>query len=108
MTSAVKVALNPDTTNQMNIQIDRMVFNSIFNSISVHPFPNDKFKTLPNWKSLQRTAFKLDENGRKFSKWVENTVAKGEITHYIFENIVEEVENAAFGNGLIAANCILH
>ena len=25
--------------------------------------------------------FKLDENGRKFSKWVENTVGKGEIAH---------------------------
>ena len=23
--------------------------------------------------------FKFDENGRKFSKWVENTVGKGEI-----------------------------
>ena len=26
--------------------------------------------------------FKLDENGRKFSKWVENTVGKGEIARY--------------------------
>ena len=26
--------------------------------------------------------FKLDENGRKLSKWVENTVGKGEITRY--------------------------
>ena len=26
--------------------------------------------------------FKFDENGRKFSKWVENTVGKGEIAHY--------------------------
>ena len=25
---------------------------------------------------------KFDENGRKFSKWVENTVGKGEIAHY--------------------------
>ena len=24
----------------------------------------------------------FDENGSKFSKWVENTVGKGEITHY--------------------------
>ena len=26
--------------------------------------------------------FKFDENSRKFSKWVENTVEKGEITCY--------------------------
>ena len=26
--------------------------------------------------------FKFDENGRKFSKWVENAVEKGEIAHY--------------------------
>ena len=27
-------------------------------------------------------SFKFGENGRKFSKWVENTVGKGEIAHY--------------------------
>ena len=26
--------------------------------------------------------FKFDESGRKFSKWVENTVGKGEIARY--------------------------
>ena len=26
--------------------------------------------------------FKFDENDRKFSKWVENTVGKGEIARY--------------------------
>ena len=26
--------------------------------------------------------FKFDENGRKLSKWVENTVGKGEIAHH--------------------------
>ena len=26
--------------------------------------------------------FKFDENGRKLSKWVENTGGKGEIAHY--------------------------
>ena len=28
------------------------------------------------------TIFKFDKNSRKFSKWVENTVDKGEIAHY--------------------------
>ena len=26
--------------------------------------------------------FKVDENGRKFFKWIENTVGKGEIARY--------------------------
>ena len=28
---------------------------------------------------LQMTIFEFDKNGREFSKWVENTVGKGEI-----------------------------
>ena len=47
MTLAVKVALNPNTTNQHEI-----------------------------------VGFKFDENGKKFSKRVENTVGKGEIARY--------------------------
>ena len=37
-------------------------------------FPSDKFKTLPNFTDDN---FKFDENGRKLTKWVENTVGKG-------------------------------
>ena len=33
-------------------------------------------------KEFVGNKFELDENGRKFSKWIENTVGKGEITHY--------------------------
>ena len=44
-----------------------------------NPFPNDKFWNRPNSKKLQTT---FDENDRKFSKWVENTVWKGEIACY--------------------------
>ena len=43
----------------------------------VNPFPNDKFYTLPNRKFADDN-FKLDENGRKFFKRVENTMGKGE------------------------------
>ena len=42
------------------------------------PFPNDKF--LDSSKFADN--FKFDENGRKLSKRVENTVAKGEIARY--------------------------
>ena len=33
-------------------------------------------------KEFADNNFKIDENGRKLSKWVENTVGKGEIAHY--------------------------
>ena len=41
-----------------------------------NPLPNGK---ILDWFKLKRFA---DENSRKFSKQVENTVGKGEITHY--------------------------
>ena len=46
------------------------------------PLPKDIFLTLQNWKRLKTAIFKFDENGRKFSKWIENTMGKGEIAHY--------------------------
>ena len=33
-------------------------------------------------KEFADNNFKFDENGRKLSKWVENTVGKGEISRY--------------------------
>ena len=47
--------------------------------LDVNPFPNDKFQTLPKLKEVADDNFQFDENVRKFSKWVENTVGKGEI-----------------------------
>ena len=44
-----------------------------YSSNSFNPFPNDKLKEVAD------DNFKLDENGRKFSERVENTVGKGEI-----------------------------
>ena len=46
-----------------------------------NPLP-DKFWTLPNWKIFADDNFKFDDNGRKLSKEVENTVGKGEIARY--------------------------
>ena len=40
----------------------------------VNPFPKDKLKEFAN------DNFNFDENGRMFSKHVENTVGKGEIS----------------------------
>ena len=33
-------------------------------------------------KDFANDNFRFDENGRKFSEWVENTVENGEIAHY--------------------------
>ena len=50
--------------------------------LPVNPLPDDK---ILDWSKLKQFAddnFKFDENSRKFSKRVENTVGKGEIVHY--------------------------
>ena len=74
-----------------------------------NPLPDDKFFTLPNWKSLQTIISKLDENGSKLPKWVENIVGKGEIAHYkqfllfpVFsKRLVSQGQKVSFcGNGL--------
>ena len=44
-------------------------------------FPNDKFYSF-KLKEFVGDNFKFDENGRKFSKMVENTMGKGEIACY--------------------------
>ena len=47
-----------------------------------NPLPDDK---ILDWSKLKQSAddnFKFDENSRKFSKWVENMVGKGEIARY--------------------------
>ena len=46
----------------------------------LNPFPNHKVQTFQT--EFADENFKFDANGRKFSKWVENTVGKGEIAHY--------------------------
>ena len=47
-----------------------------------YPFPKRQILDSPKLKEFADDNFKLDENGRKFSKWVENTVGKGEIARY--------------------------
>ena len=43
------------------------------------PFPKRQISDSSKLKQLAHDNFKIDENGRKFSKWVENTEEKGEI-----------------------------
>ena len=70
-------------------QFSKLVENTVGNPFSIckhffffNPFPNNKFWTIPKLKEFADENFKFDENGRKFSKMVENTVGKGEIARY--------------------------
>ena len=49
------------------------------NSNLTSPFPKQQVLDSSNLKELTDNNFELDENGRKFSKLVENTVGKGEL-----------------------------
>ena len=48
----------------------------------INPLPDDKILDSSKLKELADDIFKFDENGRKLSKRVENTVGKGEIARY--------------------------
>ena len=48
----------------------------------LNPFPKRQILDSSKLKESADDNFKFDENGIKFSKWVENTVGKGEIAHY--------------------------
>ena len=47
-----------------------------------NPFPNDKILNSSKLKEFADDNFEFNDNGRKFSKRVENTVGKGEIARY--------------------------
>ena len=46
------------------------------------PFPKQQIVDSSKFKELADDNFKFDENGRKFSKRVEDTAEKGEIARY--------------------------
>ena len=46
------------------------------------PFPKPQILDSSKLKEFADDSFKFDESGRKLSKWVENTVGKGEIARY--------------------------
>ena len=46
-----------------------------------------------------RRQFQIDENGRKLSKWVENTVGKGEIARYEQFLLFPQCFQKAFSQG---------
>ena len=48
----------------------------------VYPITRRQILDSSKLKKFADDYFKFDENGRKLSKWVENTVGKGEIARY--------------------------
>ena len=44
-----------------------------------YPFPKQQILDYSKLKEFAHNNFTFDKNGRKFSKWIENTVRKGEI-----------------------------
>ena len=56
----------------------------IFVGFYLYPFPKQQILDASKLKQFADDNFKVEENGRKFSKWVENTVGKGEIARYNF------------------------
>ena len=47
-----------------------------------NPLPDNKILDSSKLKEFADDNFKFDENGKKLSKWVENTVGKEEIARY--------------------------
>ena len=50
--------------------------------MQLYPFPKRQILGPSKLKEFPDDNFKFDGNGKKFCKWVENTVGKGEIAHY--------------------------
>ena len=50
--------------------------------LDIKPFPKQPIFDSSKHKEFADDNFKFDENSRKFSKWLENTVGKGEIARY--------------------------
>ena len=64
----------------------KMMKHRVVNNVILHyillPITRRQILDSSKLKEFADDNFKLDENGRKLSKWVENTVGKGEIARY--------------------------
>ena len=49
---------------------------------SIESFPTRQIQDTPKLKEFADNNFKFSENVRKFCKWLENNVGKGENAHY--------------------------
>ena len=64
-----------------------MNISSDLTDILSQPFPKRQILDLSKPKEFADDNFKFGKNGRKFSKWLENTVGKEEIAH-VFKRLV--------------------
>ena len=59
------------------LQFLSMPFNSpLLERSDAYPFPKQQILNSSKLKEFADDNFKFDENGRKLSKWIENTVGK--------------------------------
>ena len=111
MTLVSKVALNHNTINQSFLPITRrqILDSSELDHTINQSFPKRHILDSSKLKDFADDNFKFDKNGRKLSKWVENTVRKGEIarnfsfSHSVFKRFVSQGSQKVplCGNGLI-------
>ena len=63
-----------DALNPSLLELDN---SEIYTASLALPFPKRQILDSSKQEEFADDNFKLDENGRKLSKWVENTVGKG-------------------------------
>ena len=89
---------------------DKDVRGKVILNFFLNPFPNDKILDSSILKEFADDNFNFDENGRKFLKWVENIVGKGELLilsnfsflHSVFKRLTLQTckNQGLFGKGL--------
>ena len=70
------------TGNALNKQVPIDKFNEYMLLFIFLPFPKRQILDASKLKELAVDNFKFDEKDERFSKWVENSVGKGEIACY--------------------------
>ena len=71
---------------------------NLLNWVTFNPFPKRQIFDSSKLKEFADDNFKFDRNGRKFFKWLENIVGKGEIARYeqflLFPQCFQKISNA--------------
>ena len=79
----LKTALNTiQSINQLYWYITKSFSSYLVNQNFSKPFPKRQILYSSKMKEFAGNYCEFDEYGGKFSKWVENTVGKGEIARY--------------------------
>ena len=73
---------------------------------SFNPLPDDKILERSNLKQSADDNYKFDENSRKFTKRVENTVGKGEIARYEQFLLFPVFSKGLFPRGVKRCHCV--